>query len=413
MLLGIALVVDDANKGQRLVFRYPALREHGLRHGKTNWALQRCAAEFHQLVPEVFARLFRPKAPLCGRPFQVCIDRVRYLSYPVLTASATKETATDDVLLFNIILAMARLPPTAQHSNQPRPQQSSSAVAVAAARRRSLVWRRAGEQATPTHGKREDNDGRQLRHLETVLEHLTKALLHEERRCRYVSKEVGRLLDMREAAYGKEGWGTAEDAQTMLDTMMEESALASDLKEVYHGLKDAEGLDIAINGWVRLSLPGLLLAVRDRGEEEEDEEEDEDELALVNARPERLQPYHTLLLLMGEETILAKLPKDGSEQLATFVQAANPLKTLEEISAATRIALPYLRLLTAHLVHWGFARAIRTISLRSVYAVSGCFGWGGSCVCVKMDIVVCVRSPRISILQHHTSSRARTLGASK
>ena len=388
MLLGIALVVDDANKGQRLVLRYPALREHGLRHGKTSWALQRCAAEFHQLIPEVFARLFRPKAPLCGRHFQVCIDRVRYLSYPVLTASATKETATDDVLLFNIILAMARLPPTAQHSNQPQPQQSSSAVAVAAARRRSLVWRRAGEGGgegggptpTPMHGSREGTEGRQLRHLETVLEHLTKALLHEERRCRYVSKEVGRLLDIRETAHGKEGWGTVEDAQTMLDTMMEESALASDLKDVFHGLKDGEGLDVAINGWIRLSLPGLLPAVRDGGGEEEEEDEEEDELALVNARPERLQPYHTLLLLIDEETILAKLPKDGSEQLVTFVRAANPLKTLEEISAATRISLPQLRLLTAHLVHWGFARAIRTISLRSVYAVSREEKEGGGCM---------------------------------
>jgi len=216
--------------------------------------------------------------------------------------------------------------------------------------------------------------------LETVLEHLTKALLHEERRCRYVSKEVGRLLDIRETAHGKEGWGTVEDAQTMLDTMMEESALASDLKDVFHGLKDGEGLDVAINGWIRLSLPGLLPAVRDGGGEEEEEDEEEDELALVNARPERLQPYHTLLLLIDEETILAKLPKDGSEQLVTFVRDANPLKTLEEISAATRISLPQLRLLTAHLVHWGFARAIRTISLRSVYAVSREEKEGGGCM---------------------------------
>lgn len=386
MLLGIALVVDDANKGQRLVFRYPALQEYGLGHGKSggqvmSWALQRCAAEFHQLIPEVFARLFRPKAPLCGRPFRVCIDRVRYLSYPVLTASATKETATDDVLLFNVILAMARLPPAAQHSNQPQPQESSSAIAVAAARRRSLVWRRGGEEATAAHGMKENDGGdeeRQLRHLENVLEHLAKALLHEERRCRYVSKEVRRLLDIGEDAQGGEGLGTAEDAQTMLDTMMEESALASDFKDAFHGLKDGGALDLAINGWIRLSLPGWLPALRGGGGQEEedkdnDEEDEEDELALVNARPERLQPDHTLLLLMDEETILAKLPKDGSEQLAIFVQAANPLKTMKEISVATRIALPQLRLLTAHLVHWRFARAIRTISLRSIYAVRDWF----------------------------------------
>ncbi len=137
-----ALVVDDANKGQRLVFRYPALREAseadaggaggvtaGARGAGSSsssssasslgpppppssssssrpaaskdaggssdaWAIQQCDAEFHQLryttqvcgnmhgpnstrllirsirhlhSPEVFARLFRPKAQLCGR----------------------------------------------------------------------------------------------------------------------------------------------------------------------------------------------------------------------------------------------------------------------------------------------------------------------------------------------------------
>ena len=76
-------------------------------------------------------------------------------------------------------------------------------------------------------------------------------------------------------------------------------------------------------------------------------------------------PLHSLPL-----RLLAKLPPDGSQQLRALVRACNPLKTLGELATATRIALPQLRLLAAHLVHWGHARVIRTITLRSMYAVS-------------------------------------------
>lgn len=220
LLLGIALVVDDAKKGQHLVFRYPALRDHyrslpvyssstatttgtikgqgippsisstfsfsanGTSSSSSSAtfaaAIARCETEFHQLTPEVFARLFRPKASLCGKPFQVMIDRVRYLSYPVLTASATKETASDDVLLFNIILAMARVP--SRGNRRPK---------------RQLAWVEAvmGEERERVGGglsEQEAKEAKRLMALEGVLDHLTKALLHEERRCRYVSKEVSK-----------------------------------------------------------------------------------------------------------------------------------------------------------------------------------------------------------------------------
>lgn len=157
----------------------------------------------------------------------------------------------------------------------------------------------------------------------------------------------------------------------MLDTMMEQSALANDLKEVFHSLKEGGGLDVAVNGWIRLSLPrphGLAALLAAAGEPSSSSSSASS--WLPGATPESIHPTHTLLLLVDEETVLGRLPRDGSQQLAAFVQAANPLKTLEEISAATRIALPQLGLLAAHLVHWGCARVIRTISLRSFYAVS-------------------------------------------
>jgi hypothetical protein len=44
-----ALVVDDSNKGQRLVFRYPALRDEALKGRGPRSAAERAAADFHLL----------------------------------------------------------------------------------------------------------------------------------------------------------------------------------------------------------------------------------------------------------------------------------------------------------------------------------------------------------------------------
>lgn len=80
-------------------------------------------------------------------------------------------------------------------------------------------------------------------------------------------------------------------------------------------------------------------------------------------------PFTIAFITTHTHRLLAKLPADGSEQLRALVQACNPLKTLEELGAATRIAPAQLCLLASHLVHWGYARVIPTITLRSVYAV--------------------------------------------
>ena len=196
--------------------------------------------------------------------------------------------------------------------------------------------------------------------------------------------------------------------------MMEQSALANDLKAVFHGLKDMESgpgsdptrpqlLEVAVNGWIRINFPARYPSSSGASS-----------WTGCGSRPPEIVPRaHTLLLLPFDETecvrkregiakarmhqhvhiylimqvltnlrypthkhnkpnqprLLAKLPADGSEQLRALVQACNPLKTLEELGAATRIAPAQMALLASHLVYWGYARVIRTITLRSIYAV--------------------------------------------
>lgn len=87
--------------------------------------------------------------------------------------------------------------------------------------------------------------------------------------------------------------------------MMEQSALANDLKAVFHGLKDMEGggpgsedparpqlLEVAVNGWIRISLPGGRGPSASR-------------VAGVGGGggglPPRIERYHTILLLLDED----------------------------------------------------------------------------------------------------------------
>ncbi|KAJ0411362.1 hypothetical protein ATCC90586_004348 [Pythium insidiosum] len=69
-LLGIALVVDDINKGCNLAFRYPAPADN--------------ASTFHKLSAPLIAKLFRPKNALCNQSFELVIDDLRFVSHPIL-----------------------------------------------------------------------------------------------------------------------------------------------------------------------------------------------------------------------------------------------------------------------------------------------------------------------------------------
>ena len=83
--------------------------------------------------------------------------------------------------------------------------------------------------------------------------------------------------------------------------MMEQSALANDLKAVFHGLKDMEStsspvgddptrpqvLEVAVNGWIRISLPGRTPSAASG--------------AGGDWSPPRIEQYHTILLLLDED----------------------------------------------------------------------------------------------------------------
>ena len=80
MIIGVALVVDELHKGQRLVFRYPeAQPSFALFSGEL---MTRFHEEYLALAPDNFARLFRPKPAFFNNVLDITIGDINYISYP-------------------------------------------------------------------------------------------------------------------------------------------------------------------------------------------------------------------------------------------------------------------------------------------------------------------------------------------
>lgn len=355
-ILGIALVVDDINKGCNLAFRYPA--------PATAPTVLDTGSSFHKLSGPLLAKLFRPKNALCNGTFELVIDDLRFISHPVLVTQRAMAppivsvgspvapgSGGNELTMFNIIFALEELPQLAQEDDELEQRRQRSIAA-----------------------------------FRSVAGQLANGLLHEELRSAYVSREVRELLHIRDelaqheralvmtagggGSGGPSGNGASAvgnirkdttntsdsarasievDPQTLIDVSLGKSVLANDLKSVYHGLDEYGTVHVVINRWVKLSLTLT------------------DTVALnVNS----LRPYQSLLLLVDEEKILDALPPDHSHQLRVLIEAANPLKSFQELALETSIPIHQLFRLSAHLAYWGFARVIDTITMHNIYQVN-------------------------------------------
>lgn len=121
MIIGVALVVDELHKGQRLVFRYPVSVPSAVLNSSS--ALLRFHQAYLSLSPDKFAKLFRPKAALFNKVLELVIDDLHYYSYPTPCSDELSYTgggagkeggresvpdSTDVITLFNVVIATVR-----------------------------------------------------------------------------------------------------------------------------------------------------------------------------------------------------------------------------------------------------------------------------------------------------------------
>ena len=113
MIIGVALVVDDLNKGQKLVYRYPESIPSAL-FDLSNEALVKFHRDYLSFSPDNFAKLFRPKASYYNQVLDLVIDDLHYISFPCpckFNKNAERSdqlSGIDNINLFNVVITKVR-----------------------------------------------------------------------------------------------------------------------------------------------------------------------------------------------------------------------------------------------------------------------------------------------------------------
>mmetsp|Transcript_22496 Transcript_22496/g.32851 ORF Transcript_22496/g.32851 Transcript_22496/m.32851 type:complete len:723 (+) Transcript_22496:106-2274(+) len=187
MIIGVALVVDDIRKGQRLVFRYPeAVPSSVINYGENFLKFHK---DYLALSPDNFARLFRPNHSMFNKVLDLVIDDLQYVSLPIpcqrdpQLLSGDDPDITDDITMFSVIISTVREGAIAKAQSKPRP----------------TGRRQPGEDpVAELLGLGNGRNPLSIAVLHRVVESFARALHHQEKRAGYVSKEVSLIFKINE-----------------------------------------------------------------------------------------------------------------------------------------------------------------------------------------------------------------------
>ncbi|CAF2029168.1 unnamed protein product [Rotaria magnacalcarata] len=148
-------------------------------------------------------------------------------------------------------------------------------------------------------------------------------------------------------------------------TMAQQSPLAATLRQIYIDLQVSGEINISINNWLNVSccLPHRSVPINCPLET------DYFYNVLSNAG-DYLKPYYGLLLVIDPLVLLASLPMDSSQTLATLIKTVHSSHSLSSLSLDTGIQLSQIYSLTAHLLFWGRAKIIYPIAEDNIYIIS-------------------------------------------
>ncbi|EMP26509.1 Nitrogen permease regulator 3-like protein [Chelonia mydas] len=150
--------------------------------------------------------------------------------------------------------------------------------------------------------------------LHNLSRRIAIVLQHEERRCQYLTREAKLILAIQDEVSAMSE--TAEGPQSPFHHILPKCKLARDLKEAYD------------------------------------------------------RPYHALLLLNDEKSLLNELPLDCSPALVRVIKTTSAVKNLQQLAQDADLALLQVFQLAAHLVYWGKAIIVYPLCENNVYMLS-------------------------------------------
>ncbi|KAL7272998.1 Nitrogen permease regulator 3 [Rhizina undulata] len=208
-----------------------------------------------------------------------------------------------------------------------------------------------------------------------IVKRFTSALKYEQAKNGYVWKEADIILRLKEKALQRD-----INYQDLWKEITAQSNLAYAIARIYNDISQSRIAHVYLNNNLALSLQipivseisvlpsitdsqltGLPLTTANSFGDDENEGDG------------MLAKHFTLLFLEDVDSILKDIASESSEStasLAHFVRACKPSLSFLQISNSCDISLQEIQLMARHLVHWRKARAIPPIHQRDTYIVS-------------------------------------------
>ncbi|XP_036135074.1 GATOR complex protein NPRL3 isoform X7 [Molossus molossus] len=340
------ILVSSGSRGNKLLFRYPFQRSQEHPASQTNKPRSRyavnntgdhaedqdgdssepCPLTDEQLVAGfsdvILATILATKSEMCGQKFELKIDNVRFVGHPTLLQHALGQVSKTDpspkreaptMILFNVVFAL-----------------------------------------------RANADPSVINCLHNLSRRIATVLQHEERRCQYLTREAKLILALQDEVSAV---ADANDGpQSPFHHILPKCKLARDLKEAYDSLCTSGVVRLHINSWLEVSfcLPHKIHYAAASLIPPE----------AIERSLKAIRPYHALLLLSDEKSLLGELPLDCSPALVRVIKTTSAVKNLQQLAQDADLALLQVFQLAAHLVYWGKAIIIYPLCENNVYMLS-------------------------------------------
>ncbi|GAB5583293.1 GATOR complex protein NPRL3 isoform X1 [Prionailurus iriomotensis] len=282
---------------------------------------ERLVAGFSDVI---LATILATKSEMCGQKFELKIDNVRFVGHPTLLQHALGQVSKTDpspkreaptMILFNVVFAL-----------------------------------------------RANADPSVINCLHNLSRRIATVLQHEERRCQYLTREAKLILALQDEVSAV---ADANDGpQSPFHHILPKCKLARDLKEAYDSrcLCTSGVVRLHINSWLEVGfcLPHKIHYAAASLIPPE----------AIERSLKAIRPYHALLLLSDEKSLLGELPLDCSPALVRVIKTTSAVKNLQQLAQDADLALLQVFQLAAHLVYWGKAIIIYPLCENNVYMLS-------------------------------------------
>ena len=339
--LGVFLA-SSGSRGDRLLFRFPYENDEERKTtfkavGRNPYAVhieedpqsfqltvlesteQNLKGALSEYTDKILANLLAVKQGLCGQRFEVKINNVMFVGHPVKAEyyPSQSQCGKNEVISFNVVIAL--------HAG---------------------------------------TDKLAVECFHDLVQQLAVALKHEEMRCGYVSAQKHIMWAMQDEVAAR----PEDSIESPYKLMLRKSSLAQQLKSVHEGLCNTGVVQLYINKWIQITfcLPhkvhSLHLPQEAAGFAIKPE--------AIHQCVEMMRPYHGMLLLVDETTLLESLPIDSSPSLTTLIRVVSPLKNMQNLAIDADVALGQVYQLVSHLVYWGKAIIIYPLAENNIYVLA-------------------------------------------